>query len=351
MKLTMPSPGEGGWRRDRRAWLLVVVVLVIGGLVTWQVMRGDDELPEDAVMRVGERVVTMVQLEERVASLEALYGVQPPTEEGARDDFDRDAAKALALSLVLEREAADRGIVVSEKESRDELDKIIGERLGGDRQQFLTFLGDEGLSEEQVLEEIVRTLQTTELYQEIIEDVPDATVDDAKAEYTSRRAQMTTPEKRRLRNIVVADQVSAERIAERLAQGDPFVEVARAETLDRASRSSGGDLGTRTAAELEPAYADAAFAVKQGEVFGPVQSQYGWNVGQVVKVVPGDPLSFEDVQVTLLEAITSKRQLDEWRSWLADTLAEAHIEYADSYRPDDPTGVPSTYDDAPDLQE
>lgn len=345
MKLTMPSPGEGGWRRDRRAWFLAVVLLVIGGLVTWQVVRGDDELPENAVMRVGERVVTTSQLDDRVSSLEALYGVQPPTEDGARADFDRDAAKSMALSLVLETEAAERGIVVSEKEARAELDKIIGERLGGDRQQFLTFLGDEGLSEDQVLEEIVRTLQTTELYQQVVEDVPDATVEDARAEYASRREQMATPEKRHLRNIVVADQASAERIVDRLADGDPFVEVARTETLDRASRSSGGDLGTLSAAELEPAYAEAAFTVEQGQVFGPVPSQYGWNVGQVVKVVPGDPLSFEDVQVTLLEAITSRRQLDEWRSWLSGELEQAQVEYADRYRPDDPTGAPSSYDE------
>lgn len=352
MKLTIPQQVDLASIRDRRLWLVGLVLAVVTGMVVWLVVRKDDgELPPDAVMRVGDQVVTTEQLDERVASLVALYGVKVPEDPDGKAEFEREAAKSMALSLVLEDEAAARDIKVSEKESRAELDKIIDERLGGDRQQFLTFLGEEGLSEDQVLEEIVRTLQTTELYSQVTEDVEDATVEDARAEYDERKAEMTTPEKRHLRNIVVADQANAERIADRLAKGDPFVEVARAETLDPSTRKSGGDLGTRAASELETAYAEAAFAVGKGQVFGPVQTQYGWNVGTVVDIVPGAPLSFEDVQVTLLEAITSRRQLDEWRSWLSAELEDADIEYADRYRPDDPTGAPSSYDDAADPEE
>ncbi|WP_435769047.1 peptidyl-prolyl cis-trans isomerase [Nocardioides sp. SYSU DS0651] len=346
MRLNIPKPGDDGWLRDRRVGLVALVLLVVGGLVAWQVVRsGDNELRADAVMRIGDREITQAELEERLASLEALYGVKPPEEPGARADFDREAAKSMALSIVLEDEAAERGIEISEKESRAELDKIVDERLGGDRQQFLTFLGDEGLSEQVVLEEIVRTLQTNELYQQVTEDVPDATSADAKAEFDKRKAEMRTPERRRLRNIVVADQANAERVADRLIQGDPFAEVARAETLDPSTRKSGGDLGVHAASDLEPAYAEAAFAAQEGQLFGPVQTQYGWNVGQVVEVVPGDPLSFADVQVTLLEAITSRRQLDEWRSWLSGVLEDANVQYADRFRPDNPTGAPSSYDE------
>jgi peptidyl-prolyl cis-trans isomerase C len=351
MKIAVPKLSSS-WLRDRRAWLVVLVVAVIGGAVAWEVARdGGDGLPEDAVMRVEGKVVTAEQLDERVSSLEALYGVKVPEDADERADFDRDAAKSMALSLVLAKEADDRDIEISEKESRAELDKIIDERLGGDRQQFLTFLGEEGLAEKDVLDEIVRTLQTTKLYDAVTEDVEDATVQDARAEYTARKDEMTTPEKRHLRNIVVADRANAQRIADRLAQGDPFVEVARAETLDPSTRRSGGDLGTLAASQLEPAYAEAAFSVGKGEVFGPVQTQYGWNVGQVVDVVRGDPLSFDDVQVTLLEAITSKRQLEAWRTWLSGELEDAAVEYADRYRPDDPTGAPSSYDDAADPED
>ncbi|GAA3528199.1 hypothetical protein GCM10022263_16020 [Nocardioides daeguensis] len=332
---------------SRRQWAVVLLVgAAVAGVATWQVAAADDdELPADAVMRIHGSVVTTSELETRVAGLEALYGVKPPTDDPGRAAFDRDAAKSLAMSLLLEREAADREIVISEKQSRAELDKIIGERLGGDRQQFLTFLGDEGISEKQVLAEIVRTLQTSELFDQVTADVPDATVEDARKEYDARRAQMTTPERRHLRNIVVADEASARRVADRLAKGEPFAEVARSETLDQSTRKSGGDLGTLAAGELEPAYAEAAFAVGEGEVFGPVESQYGWNVGRVEKVVAGDPLAFEDVQVTLLEALTTRRQLDAWRSWLAGLLEDAQVTYADRYRPEDPTEVPASYDE------
>lgn len=349
MKVSLPRV-DGALLRQRRVWVTALVVIVVGTLVAWLALRSGDELPEDAVMRIGDEVVTEAELSERVVTLEALYGVQVPEGE-ERADFDRDAAKSMALSIVLSDEADERGIEVSEKEARAELDKIVEERLGGDRAQFLTFLGDEGLAEQDVLDEITRTLQTTALYDEVTQDVEDATAQDAKAEYDARKDEMRTPEKRRLRNIVVADRANAQRIAERIAQGDPFVEVARTETLDPSTRKSGGDLGTRESSELEPAYADAAFAVGAGELFGPVQTQYGWNVGQVVSIVPGDPLSFAEVQVTLLEAITGKRQQDAWRDWLGDVLEAADVEYADRYLPDDPSGAPSSYDDAAEPKE
>lgn len=334
--------------RSPRAWLvLAVVAAVLGGSGTAVALAARDRLPEGAVMRVGDRTVGVDELDARITSLSALYGVVVPDDPERADTFRRDAAKSMALSLLLEQEADRRGIVIAEKQARAQLSEVVSERLGGDRKKFVAYLGAAGISEAQVLEEIRRTIATSRLFAEVTRDVPAATRADAKAEYDARRSEMTTPERRALANIVVESQADAEAALADLRGGAGFAAVARRVSLDRATRDSGGDLGTRAASELEAAYADAAFAAREGAVFGPVETTHGWNVGRVVGVVPGTPLSFAEVEATLVEAITSREQLAAWRSWIGDLLREAEVEYDEAFAPADPTSPPSGGDPTP----
>jgi peptidyl-prolyl cis-trans isomerase C len=327
----------GAWR-----WLtlaMAALVAVGSGLVL--ATSSAEELPPGSVMRVNDRLVTEDQLQSRVASLEALYSVVPPEGGDELDEFRRSAAKSLAVSMIIEDAAADREIIISAKQAEAELAKIISDQLGGDRAQFVEYLGTVGLSETQVLDEIERTLATSRLYEDVTKDVPASTSQEARAEYDGRRDEMRTPERRRLGNIVVESQADANRVVALLGRGSTFEELVDRFSLDRSTRGKGGDLGTRTADELEPTYAGAAFAAAEGSVFGPVQTQYGWNVGRVVSVVPGDPLAFAEVEQTLVQALTAKAQLEAWRDWMRSAIEDADVVYDPTYLPDDPDGLPS----------
>jgi peptidyl-prolyl cis-trans isomerase C len=152
---------------------------------------------------------------------------------------------------------------------------------------------------------------------------------------------MRAPERRHLLNIVVETKKVAEQVADQLENGASFAGLARQVSLDPATRDKGGDLGLRVEDELDPTYAESAFGADEGAVFGPVRSQYGWNVGLVKEVVPGEPYPFAQVKQTLLESLTNAAKLDVWRSFLRDALADADVEYAADYRPDDPDSLPS----------
>lgn len=344
MPLTFIRPIGPGWLaprgRSAAICLIAALVLTLGAGVVLTTSAAQ-RLPDDAVFRYGETVVTEAELADRVSSLEALYGVRPPGEGTEAEKFRRDAAKSMALGMVLEREAARRDIVVSEKQARSELAKIIGERLGGDREAFTRFLADEGLSEDTILEEIERTIATNRLYEDVVKDVDPATKADARKEYDVRPEDMRAPETRRIRNIVVSSEVNAKAVLAELEKGTAFPVLARRASLDAASKDEGGLLGTVREADLDPAYAEAAFSAKNGELFGPVQSQFGWNVGIVEQVIPGKPLSYQDVEATLIAGLTTRAQLAAWRNWIGDALKRADIEYADEYRPADPTSPPS----------
>lgn len=318
----------------------VVAVALAGGGAAVVVTRAD-ALPDDAAFRYGDRVVTADELEDRVEVLGALYGVQRPEDDGKGGDFDRDAAKSMVVSLVLADAAADRDIVISDKEAQTELDKLVDQQLTGGRDAFVDFLSTSGISERDVLDEIRAQLATSRLVAEVTADVPEVTRDVARETYDEHEDEMVTPEGRRLVNIVVETRADADRVARLARRTGKLGPLAAAWSLDGSTRDSGGRLGLVTRDQLEEVYADAAFGAATGAIFGPVKTSHGWNVGQVTEIVAARPVSYADVQDELVQRLTAEDRLEVWRDFLAEQLKDADVEYADGYLPDDPDAPPA----------
>jgi peptidyl-prolyl cis-trans isomerase C len=324
-----------------RVWAVTAVAVLLVAVITPFAMARINDLPDHAVFRLGDTVVTEDQLGNRVAVLEALYGVTRPSEGKGVARFDRDVAKSLAVSMILEQAAAERDIVIADKTAQSELDKVVDEQLPEGRDGFVEFLGTSGVSESEVLDEIKRQLATSRLVEEVAGDVPPATDAEVRAAYDKNRDSMVSPEKRHLLNIVVGSKTEAERVLRRAEAGASIRSLAVTWSRDGATRDKGGDLGTLSADQLEADFAEAAFSVPAGATFGPVQTRHGWNVGQVAEVQPATPLSFEQVREQLALQLLNGQRLTTWRAWLADRIKAAAVEYADRYRPAHPDAAPN----------
>jgi peptidyl-prolyl cis-trans isomerase C len=328
--------------RTRVARLVAIAVVALllvgaGGAFAWWRLTA---LPADAALRVGDTVVTVDQLDARMQTLQALYGVTPPTDPAALDTFRRNAAKSVALSTVLDQQAAVQGIVIADKKARDALDRYVATQFGaGGHDAFVKALGVVGTSEAAVLAEVTRQLALAALMDKVIGTV---TVSDADLHtaFDQRRDQLGQPEQRTLRHIVVGTAAQADAVLAQLRSGTPFEKVAAQQSQDASTRDSGGVLGTLSRAQLEPAFGDAAFAAAPGQPFGPVQTDKGFYVGRVDKVVAAKPAVFDQVEQQLRQTLQTEQALARWRGWLGDRLADADVQYADDYRPADP-GLPA----------
>jgi len=327
-------------RPARVAGMVLLAVLVVGS-GTAVTMDRIAALPAGAVFRVGDTVVTEAQLGDRITLLGALYGVQRPTDPAKLEQFRRDSAKAVAVSQVLSDAAAARGIVIADKTANDELTRLVETSYPQGRDAFVARLGGIGLSQPAVLDEIKRQLANAQLYDQVTKDTPAPTDQDLAQLYQQRRAEMAVPEKRHLRNIVVASQDQANQIRAQLAAGADFAALAGQSSLDESTKAKGGDMGAIDRDQLEKPYGDAAFGAGPNALFGPVQTQYGWNVGQVLEVTPAVPLSLDQVREQLRASGWQQRKLDTWNHWVVEQLTSARVRYADAYRPADPTGAPS----------
>ena len=126
-----------------------------------------------------------------------------------------------------------------------------------------------------------------------------------RAAYDETVASQPPVEEVHARHILVATEDEAKAVAEEIAAGADFAETAKARSTGP-SGPRGGDLGWFAKGAMVPEFADAAFALKPGEVSAPVQTQFGWHVIKLedrrVKPAP----TFEEMREELTQQLQTK---------------------------------------------
>jgi peptidyl-prolyl cis-trans isomerase C len=305
-------------------------------------------LPANAAFEADGGVVPKSVLEQRVRVLGALYGLRAPADPARMDEFRRGTAHVVAVSTVLDRAIEDRHLTMPDDQARQMLTEFIQRGIKPSGQEaFVQLLRDTGASEGDVLDELKRQHSTALLYRQVTERDAKVTDDEVRAYFQQHPAEMASPEQRHLRNIVVGTQAQAAELLNEIRGGADFGAVATRSTLDGTTRDSGGDLGVLAEDQLQKPYADAAFAAPQGGVFGPMQTDEGWNVGQVLEIRPRTPLGFDQVHDQLAAMLRERKAEASWQKWLDQRIAAAEVRYADEYAPTGPGAISPVADTRP----
>lgn len=90
-------------------------------------------------------------------------------------------------------------------------------------------------------------------------------------------------------------QALAQKVLEEAQGGADFAELARKYSDDTMSARAGGDIGFKSRGQLVEKYEDVAFGMKEGEIQGPVESEFGYHVIRCDGFREGD-IPFEDVR-------------------------------------------------------
>ncbi len=168
-----------------------------------------------------------------------------------------------------------------------------------------------------------RSLTYITLSPELLLDEVTVSDNEIQDEYESRLDEFIEPEQRDLSQLVLADETAARDALQQLRQGSSFDDVARdAAGLEPDDTALGllriGDLPVSKTA------ADAVFTVAEGEFSDPIQSDFGWHVYRVNKVVAGTTTSFADAKQQLQRELALRRASDslfELANRLEDELA------------------------------
>jgi len=130
------------------------------------------------------------------------------------------------------------------------------------------------------------------------------TAEKLQQSYEERLKSMPAEEEVHARHILVATEDEAKAIIADLKKGGDFDKLAKEKSTDKASGAEGGDLGWFKKSDMVKEFADAAFALKKGELSEtPIKTQFGYHVIKLEDRRQAPPPAFEEMQDQLREEL------------------------------------------------
>ena len=169
--------------------------------------------------------------------------------------------------------------------------------------------------------------------------------DELRKYYAENEKRYTSPEERRASHILVKAEKSAPAAEREKAKAKAeallaevkktpvsFPDVARKNSDDPGSAQRGGDLDYFGRGAMVKPFEDAAFGLKQGEMSGVVESDFGYHIIQVTGVRGGEKKSFEQVRAEI-EDEAKKQQAQARFAAAAVDFTNMVYEQSDSLKP------------------
>mgnify|MGYP005701533191 FL=1 len=123
----------------------------------------------------------------------------------------------------------------------------------------------------------------------------------------------------------MAENLLAE-LKNRIENGEPFSDIARAHSEDTISASSGGDLDWAASGSYVPEFEDKIDTLELNKVSEPFLTQFGWHILEVLDKRNQD--NTETVKMNLAKRyITSSRADEVVDAWLIKLKEKNYIRY------------------------
>ncbi|MCB2101735.1 MAG: SurA N-terminal domain-containing protein [Rhodobacterales bacterium] len=131
--------------------------------------------------------------------------------------------------------------------------------------------------------------------------------DDLKAAYNERAGEYNVPEKRRLQQMVFADEATARTAHDLLIQGTDFAEVAKTVA---GIEGKALELGLISRHEMLPELAEPAFGLPNGGFTPPIKSPLGWHILKTVSIQRARTKTLDEAREALVKVVSHDRAID-----------------------------------------
>jgi peptidyl-prolyl cis-trans isomerase SurA len=285
--------------------ILVAVALLAAavGPSRQQLGAQDRSLVDRIAAEVGDSVITLSQVEERILQMGSEGVLQIPTNPEDRTRLQREVLdQMIGIQLIIQAALRDSTITVDEAELEDLVSQDIRQRSAGMGGQaaLQAALAQSGFTlstyrefvksqaRAQKLQEQYLFKRSRELNNIVVEEAEIQQFFEEQRDVIGDRPPMV----RFVQVIVVptssdsaraAAMAEAERIRQLAIEGEDFAELAQQYSQDPGSQENGGDLGWFRRGDMVPELEEAAFQLPTNGISAPVETQYGFHVIKLMR--------------------------------------------------------------------
>jgi parvulin-like peptidyl-prolyl isomerase len=313
-------------------------IAIIFALALIPVWVGCGGLPQNAVAEVNGKVITREDLDRRLDLYREIYAQQVPDPNTPEyEEFEKRAAAELVDEQIIAFEAEEMDLSVTEEELNEEIDRRK-EQAGGE-EEYEKLLEERDTTIDREMEQMRIDLLFQKLYPEVVKDSPKVSDEAVRQYYDENVEQFVTPtQSLEVEHILVNTKEEADQVIVRLDAGEDFGELARELSQDASNAELGGSLGIVPGENsgFVPEFEAAMNQLAEGETSGPVQTDFGFHIIRVVKIIPPGPTPFEDVKDSLKQQLqTLDIDYDFFGRWLREARDKYEIIWAEGFEPDE----------------
>ena len=245
--------------------------------------------PNVAATVNGEEIpISEVESQFEQAKKQPQIAQQLEQDPNAQSSLQAEILSRLVASRLLQDWADDLGITATDEEVAEEREALV-EQLGG-QEAFDQAVEQSGLTEPEVDEQIRQRVLQNEITAEVSGGSEEVT-DEEVEKFYEENADARFGEKATARHILVEEKAKAQEIVSKLRKGADFAKLAKQESTDPGSAQQGGELPEFGHGQMVAEFDEAVFAADVGELVGPVKTEFGYHVIEVIDKQPGQELA------------------------------------------------------------
>lgn len=214
--------------------------------------------------------------------------------------------------------------------SNDGRKKLIDELIT--QELFYSDAIENGLDKEEAFIAALETMKSNLLKQYALNKLlSNITISDEEAlAHFEKNPDMFKPQpSARASHILVSTEEEALAIAKEIEEGLAF-EDAALKYSSCPSKERGGDLGEFSTGQMVPEFEQAVFSMKDGEISGPVQTQFGCHLIKAISIKEGAPVKFDDVKDQVKHYCSSVKSNLVYAEKQATLKAKYNVEIAEN---------------------
>ncbi len=137
---------------------------------------------------------------------------------------------------------------------------------------------------------------------------------EAKSYFEKNTKNYLKPAMRQAKHILVKEEKEAQEIIDSLktlkdkALVEKFSELAKSKSIDPSAAQNGGELGEFSKEQMVKPFADAAWAMKEGEMSQqPVKTRFGYHIIYLEKIIAEKSQAYEEVKEEIIQTLKQQQ--------------------------------------------
>ena len=231
-----------------------------------------------------------------------------------------EALDIMISDEIIRQEAEKADIEITQEDLDAELAEY--EELYGGAEGLAAAIEGSGLTMEDLENEMQTFLKIEKLIGPDIE-ITDEAIETYFDENKELLGQSATVE---ASHILTETKEQADEVAQKLADGGDFAELATEYSVDTASAEIGGELGSFGTGEMAAEFEEAAFSMEPDEISDPVETDYGFHIIKVTGKTEAVEATLEDNKEQIREMLFEEALNAQYATWIAEKQASYEIE-------------------------